>query len=255
MSNRDSTAARGDNHTAAAEEFVDRAYSQFETEIAVLYLFGSTARGEASGLASDVDILVVLADEMDWETADSLRSIAYDVMLEYGPVVELHVLSETEFEHARPVESPSSRTSFTRDARMSDSDDSPTDAAKIEDQLRQARQAVSDAEGARDAELSDVVIVNRLYYACFHAAQAVLYDRGYDPSSHGGVISLFGSEVVMEDDVPRERGRLLNRLSDLRKQGDYGYGSIDRPIDTFVPDARKFVTEMETLCAESETGY
>lgn len=72
----------------------------------VLYLFGSTARGEAAGLASDVDVLVVLEDDMDGETADALRSIAYDVMLEYGPVVELHVLSETEFEHAQTRGSP-----------------------------------------------------------------------------------------------------------------------------------------------------
>lgn len=71
MSNRDST-ARGNNHTAAAKAFVDRAYSQFETEIAVLYLFGSTARGEAAGLASDVDVLAVLEDDMDGETADAL---------------------------------------------------------------------------------------------------------------------------------------------------------------------------------------
>ena len=41
---------------------------------------------------------------------------------------------------------------------MPDSDDCPTDDKKIEDQLRQARQAISDAIGARDAELSDVVV-------------------------------------------------------------------------------------------------
>jgi uncharacterized protein (UPF0332 family) len=136
---------------------------------------------------------------------------------------------------------------------MPDSDDCPTDDAKIEDQLRQARQAISDAIGARDAELSDVVVVNRLYYACFHAAKAALYDRGYDPGSHGGVLSLFGSEVVMEDDVPRKRGRLLNRLSDLRKQGDYGYGTIDRDISAFVSDVQQFVDEIETLCIGSDT--
>ena len=55
-------------------------------------------------------------------------------------------------------------------------DDTPGDAA-IEDQLRQARQALSDAEGARNANLSDAVVVNRIYYACFHAAQAALYGR------------------------------------------------------------------------------
>jgi predicted nucleotidyltransferase len=107
MSSHNPTDVSRNNHTAAAETFFDRACSQFETEIAALYLFGSTARGEASGLASDVDILVVLADDVaQEETADALRAIAYDVMLEYGPVVELHVLSEDEFEHARSYGNP-----------------------------------------------------------------------------------------------------------------------------------------------------
>lgn len=78
------------------------ARARFETEIADLYLFGSTVRGEASGLSSDVDILVVLTDDTaKEETADALRAIAYDVMLEYEPVVELHILSGTKFEHAQ----------------------------------------------------------------------------------------------------------------------------------------------------------
>lgn len=59
-------------------------------------------------------------------------------------------------------------------------EEAPSDAA-VEDQLRQAHQALSDADGARDAGLSDAVIINRRYYACFHAAQAALYDRRYDP--------------------------------------------------------------------------
>lgn len=67
--------------------------------------------------------------------------------------------------------------------------DGPSDA-EITDQLRQARQALDDAIGAREADLSDVVVVNRCYYACFHAAQAVLYSRGKEPTSHGGVLSL-----------------------------------------------------------------
>ena len=40
--------------------------------------------------------------------------------------------------------------------------DAPSEAA-VEGQLRQAHQALSDAKGARDAELSDTVVVNRLY--------------------------------------------------------------------------------------------
>lgn len=86
-------------HTAAAEAFVERARSQFGDTISELYVFGSTIRGEAHGRASDVDVLIVLDDDTDRDvTADSLRDIALDVMIEHGPAVELHILSETTFD-------------------------------------------------------------------------------------------------------------------------------------------------------------
>lgn len=125
-------------------------------------------------------------------------------------------------------------------------DDTPDDTA-VEDQFQQANRALSDAEGARNANLSDAVVINRLYYACFHAAQGVLYDRGVNPSSHGGVLSLFGSEVIAAGDAPREHGRFLNRLSELRKQADYGYGTIDEDVDALLSRTREFVSTMETL--------
>ena len=88
-----------DAHTAAAEAFVERAIAAHGEPVVKLYVFGSTARGDARGVASDVDILVVLDDDCDRDgTADALRDIALDVMIEHGPVVELHILSETAFE-------------------------------------------------------------------------------------------------------------------------------------------------------------
>ncbi|WP_436906939.1 HEPN domain-containing protein [Halosimplex marinum] len=118
---------------------------------------------------------------------------------------------------------------------------------EVTSQLRQAREALDDATGARQADLSDTVVVNRLYYACFHAAQAVLYDRGHEPESHGGVLSLFGSEVVAAGDADRERGRFLNDLSTLRKQADYGYGEIEEDIDRLVDETEAFVAVMDRL--------
>lgn len=109
------------------------------------------------------------------------------------------------------------------------------------------REALADAEGALEADLSDSVIVNRLYYACFHAAQAVLYDRGIVPNSHGAVLSLFGSEVVLAGDASREQGRFLNRLSDLRKRADYEYAPIDEDLDELISDTRSFVSDMDAL--------
>ena len=117
----------------------------------------------------------------------------------------------------------------------------------VDEQLTQARQALSDAKGAREAELSDTVVVNRLYYASFHAAQAVLYDRGLEPKSHGGVLSLFGSEVVLAGDASRQQGRFLNDLSALRKQADYGLQPIDEDIEELINNADSFVETMGRL--------
>lgn len=61
---------------------------------------------EAS-IMSTQDMLVVLdAPSTDTATADMLRDIAYDVMLEYGPVVELHLLTDQEFERLQTVGNP-----------------------------------------------------------------------------------------------------------------------------------------------------
>ncbi|WP_254546176.1 nucleotidyltransferase domain-containing protein [Halomarina pelagica] len=109
MSERETSSSppSADTHVLAAEAFVDRARSRFGGEISELYVFGSTVRGETRGLASDVDVLVVLDDSTDREaTADALRDLAYDVMLEYGPVVELHVLSGREFDRFRNEGNP-----------------------------------------------------------------------------------------------------------------------------------------------------
>ena len=125
--------------------------------------------------------------------------------------------------------------------------DAPSEAA-VEGQLRQAHQALSDAKGARDAELSDTVVVNRLYYACFHAAQAVLYDREHDPTTHGGVLTLFGSEIVKQGDAVHADGRFLNDLGELRQKADYGYGTIDEDVDSLLARTRQFVSDMEALC-------
>lgn len=92
----------GDRHASAATAFVRRVTERTVPGLESLVLFGSTARDEASGLESDVDFLAVVADDVDRSTVeDELRDVAYDVMLDYGPVVEVHVLSRSTFEQRR----------------------------------------------------------------------------------------------------------------------------------------------------------
>jgi uncharacterized protein len=114
MVSRDFAKDSDNGHAAAADAFVSQARSHHLDKIVELVVFGSTARGDTHGLASDVDIFVVLANASDQGTiADDLRDIAYDVMLEYGPVVELHIVSQAEFDQLRAEGNPFVQNVFT----------------------------------------------------------------------------------------------------------------------------------------------
>lgn len=90
-----------DCHERAANAFAKRVRELSIAGLERLYVFGSTARGEAEGLASDVDVLAIAVESERDRVEDRLRNVGYDVMLEYGPVVEVHVLGRTEFDEKR----------------------------------------------------------------------------------------------------------------------------------------------------------
>ena len=124
--------------------------------------------------------------------------------------------------------------------------------AAVEREIQQAQQALDDAAKAQDAGLSDAAVINRLYYAAFHSVQAVLYDRDFDPTSHGGVLSLFGSEVIAVGDASRDDGRFFSQLSELRQQADYGYDELDENVDALYSRTQNLVTKMKSLCTPAD---
>jgi len=121
----------------------------------------------------------------------------------------------------------------------------------VEQELEQAHRALDDATKTRDAGASDAAVINRLYYAAFHAVQAALYDRGFEPTSHGGVLSLLGSEIIADGDAPRRDGRFFSKLAELRRQADYGYEELDENVDALHSRTRELVADMEALCSVS----
>lgn len=62
---------------------------------------------------------------------------------------------------------------------------------------------------------------SRAYYAVFQAARAVLATRSMDARRHSGVIGLFNLHFVKAGVLPRESGRILKNIQDLRRAGDY----------------------------------
>lgn len=118
---------------------------------------------------------------------------------------------------------------------------------QVGSELDQAREALADARLLLERGGSVNGIVNRLYYACFHAARATLYDRDLNPNSHGGVRTLFGQHVVLEGDASREMGRLLTDLYDYRSSADYEAGKPDVNAEALAAKAEQFVDHVAEL--------
>lgn len=85
----------GPREIAAIEEYLRRLREQWPDRIAHVWLYGSTARGEA-GLESDIDLLVVARTE-DWEFEKALNRIALEVDLAYGVVLSDHLVNLARF--------------------------------------------------------------------------------------------------------------------------------------------------------------
>lgn len=62
---------------------------------------------------------------------------------------------------------------------------------------------------------------NRLYYAAFYAVSALLAKDEHSATKHSGIKALFNRHYVKTGKVSKEKGRLYNRLFDLRQEGDY----------------------------------
>jgi uncharacterized protein (UPF0332 family) len=117
----------------------------------------------------------------------------------------------------------------------------------VAEELRHAQKALSDAAVLRDSG-TDAATVNRLYYACFHAASAVLYAKGHSSTTHRGVLSLSDQHVVQTGEVNGDDGRFLNQMGDYRDQADYGYEPLDVNVEALFARTEDFVERLETLC-------
>lgn len=51
--------------------------------------------------------------------------------------------------------------------------------------------------------------INRLYYACFYAVNALLVKHGFSSAKHSGVRTIFNKEFIKTNKLPRELGILF----------------------------------------------
>ena len=92
--------------------------------------------------------------------------------------------------------------------------------------------------------------INRAYYACFHAARAVLWSESHAPKTHKGAKKQFHQSVVNAGLVDKRFGEILERTASERNLADYHAmsDSFDRDeVAELVAQARAFVERMQQL--------
>lgn len=63
--------------------------------------------------------------------------------------------------------------------------------------------------------------VNRLYYACFYATQALLLKHHISATTHAGVKAMLGLHFVSKGILSMEYGKTFNTLFEKRHSSDY----------------------------------
>lgn len=90
----------------------------------------------------------------------------------------------------------------------------------IQYRIRRARETYQDAQTL--FEMGSInSSVNRLYYAAFYAALALLIDKDIKVKSHKGVQQKLGEEFVLKGQISKELAKVYSILSDYRHKGDY----------------------------------
>lgn len=83
---------------------------------------------------------------------------------------------------------------------------------------------------------------NRMYYAVYYAATALLISNGYTTRTHSGMITQINVHFVLHGILTKADGRLINKLFDLRQEADY-----DDFIDADEDDIKEYMPQVKTL--------
>ena len=101
----------------------------------------------------------------------------------------------------------------------------------VEDLMIKAKRAFASSQlllAEKDADGA----CNRAYYAMFDASRAALIVSGFEEiaittKTHSGLISVFSLHLVKTGSLPKELGRSLNKVEDIRLMADYLGTAVD----------------------------
>ena len=96
------------------------------------------------------------------------------------------------------------------------------------------------------------ITANRLYYAAYYAASALLIANEIRVKSHEGCIGQFNLHFVKTGQVPVEMGKLFSTLFDMRLTGDYSdrFDLTEGDVVPNIQPTEDFIIKVSRLAKE-----
>ena len=90
---------------------------------------------------------------------------------------------------------------------------------------------------------------NRLYYAVFHAINALLINDGHPVNTHKGAHAMFNLHYIKTGILPVEYGKLYNQLQTMREESDYNcvYDVEPEELLKRIEPARQLIKQIDVL--------
>lgn len=92
-------------------------------------------------------------------------------------------------------------------------------------------------------------VINRLYYACFYSATALLLYHQVPAKTHSGVIGRFSEEFVRSGIFSIDEFRVYSKLLNWRSKGDYSdlFDFEKEDVQPMMKPVKDFIDKVATL--------
>ena len=126
---------------------------------------------------------------------------------------------------------------------------------KIEDYINYRLQRAKDTIGEVEILIENHywnTAINRMYYACFYAVNALLIKHGVETASHSGARQQFGKIFVKTGKINKELAKHFSELFEKRQKGDYNdfFDYDQETVLRLYPLSKEFMKEVEILIKE-----
>lgn len=132
---------------------------------------------------------------------------------------------------------------------MQDNNESGTKKDLVLYRIEAAKEDLEAAKILREAD-SYKSANNRAYYAVFHAINAIHSLKGNAYKRHKDVIANFNKEYVKTEVFPREMGRKIAEVEEIRHASDYDdfYIATIEEVNEQIAVAEEFIKMAEEYC-------